>query len=54
MTTYFANVVHVKTPHNTAETLIVVSTAHATVEMRSSSDDSLAKKRYSSLMLMED
>jgi hypothetical protein len=54
MTTYFGNVVHVETPHNTAEALIVVSTAHATVETKSSSDDSLARKQYSSLMLMED
>jgi hypothetical protein len=54
MTTYFGNVVHVETPHNTAEALIFVSTVHATVETTSSSNDSLARKQYSSLMLMED
>jgi hypothetical protein len=54
MTTYFGNVVHVETPHNTAKASIVVSTPHATVEMTSSSDDFLARKQYSSLMLMED
>jgi hypothetical protein len=41
----FGNVlVHVETPHNTAEASIVVSTAHATVVTASSSDDSLARK----------
>jgi hypothetical protein len=82
MTTYFGNVVHVETPHNTqhtahstqhtahstqhtthntqhtthntAEISIVVSTARAMVESTSSSDDSLARKRHSSLMLMVD
>jgi hypothetical protein len=44
MTTYFGNVVHVETPHNTAEISIVVSTAHASVETTSSSDDSLARE----------
>jgi hypothetical protein len=53
-TTYFGNVVHVQTPHHTAETSIVVSTTHATVETKSSSDDSLARERYSSVTLMED
>jgi hypothetical protein len=46
--------VHAETPHNTTETSIVVSAAHATVEMTSSSDDSLARKQHSSLMSMED
>ena len=32
MTMYFGNVVHVETKHNTAETSIVVSMAHAMVE----------------------
>jgi hypothetical protein len=54
MTTYFGNVVHVETPHNTAQASIVVSTAHAMVETTYSSDDSLARKQNSSLMLMED
>jgi hypothetical protein len=43
-----------ETPHNTAEASIVVSTAHALVETTSSYDDSLARKQYSSQMLMED
>ena len=54
MTIYFGNVVHVETPPNTAEASVIVSTAHATVETTSLSDDSLARKQYSSLMLMED
>jgi hypothetical protein len=54
ITTYFGNVVHVETPHSAAVALIVVSTAHATVKTTSSSDDSLARKRYSSLKSMED
>ena len=49
MTTLFCDVLHVETPHNTAVTSIVVSTAHATVETTSSSDDYLARKRYSSI-----
>ena len=50
-----SNVLHVEeTPHNTAEASIVVSTAHALVETTSSYDDSLARKQYSSQMLMED
>jgi hypothetical protein len=44
----FCDVLHVETPHNTAVTSIVVSTAHATVETTSSSDDYLTRKRYSS------
>jgi hypothetical protein len=44
MTTYFlGNVVHVETPPNTSEASIVVTTAHATVETASSSDDCLAR-----------
>jgi hypothetical protein len=54
MTTLFCDVRHVETPQNTAVTSIVVSTAHATVETTSSSDDYLARKRYSSMMSMED
>ena len=49
MTTYFGNA-----PHNTTKASIVVSTPHAKVEKTSSSDDFLARKQYSSLMLMED
>jgi hypothetical protein len=48
MTTLFCDFLHVETPHNTAVTSIVVS-AHATVETTSSSDDYLARKRYSSI-----
>jgi hypothetical protein len=44
MMKYFGNVVHVKTPPNTEEASIVVSTARAIVETTSSSDDSLARK----------
>jgi hypothetical protein len=54
MMTYFGNVAHVETPHNTAEASIVISTVHATVETTSSFDDSLARKQYSSLMSAED
>jgi hypothetical protein len=55
MTTYFGNAVHMETPHkNTTEASHVVSTAHAIVETTSSSDDSLARKKYFSWMLMED
>jgi hypothetical protein len=54
MTTHFGNVDHLGTPHNIAEASIVLSTEDATVEMTYSSDDSLEKKRYSSLMSMED
>ena len=39
-----------KPPHNTALASIVVSTAHATEETTSSSDDSLARKARSYLM----
>jgi hypothetical protein len=53
MVTFFY-VLHVETPHNIAKALIVVSMAHAVVEMTSSSDDSLARKQYSFLMAMED
>jgi hypothetical protein len=55
MTTYFGNVVHMETPHNTAEALIImICTVHTMVETTPSSNDSLARKLYSSLMLMED
>jgi hypothetical protein len=54
MTTFFCDVLHVETPHNNAEASIDVSTAQAMEETTSSSDDSLARKRYFSLMSMED
>jgi hypothetical protein len=51
----FCDVLHAKTPHNTAGTSIIVSMAHAMVETTSSSDNSLARKQYSSLLMsMED
>ena len=53
-TTCFWDVLHVETPHNTAKASYVVSTAQAMVETTSSCNDSLVRKRYSSLMSMED